>query len=108
MPIKPSGETRTITRKMTPIMRVERAADDGQVVRAHVVVDDDERERAEPGALEPVETADDGDDEQVDRRRRGSIDAGSMWPFHQTKSTPPSAATKPATPKASVRCSATL
>ena len=33
-----------------------------------VVVDEDEDERADPRALEPVEPADDGDDEHVDRR----------------------------------------
>ena len=33
-----------------------------------VVVDHDERERAEPGALDPAEAADHRDDEQLDRR----------------------------------------
>ena len=37
-----------------------------------------------------------------------SIEAGSMWPFQQTNTMPPIAAMKPAKPKASVRCSATL
>src|ERR687898_1480049 len=47
--------------------RVEAAADHGQLDVADVVVDDDEGEGAEPGALNPDEAADDRDDEQLDR-----------------------------------------
>ena len=37
-----------------------------------------------------------------------SIEAGSMWPFHQTNRTPPIAAMNAAKANAIVRCSATL
>ena len=67
----------------------------------------DEDERADPRAFEAVEAADDGDHEHVDRR--AEVDrAGSMWPFHQTKRMPPTAATNDANANASVRWSVTL
>src|SRR4051794_32431933 len=46
--------------------RVEPVADEPDVLR--VVVQEHEDEGAQPGALEAVEAADDGDDEHVDRR----------------------------------------
>ena len=46
--------------------RVEARADEADLLR--VVVEDDEHERPDPRALEPVEAADDGDHEHVDRR----------------------------------------
>src|SRR5215217_3781548 len=49
-----------------PDQRVEARPDEIDALR--VVIDDDEEQRADPGALEPVEAADDGDYEQVDRR----------------------------------------
>ena len=63
---RPPGETSTMTRKIAPISVCEARPDEADLLR--VVVEDDEEERADPGALEPVEPADDGDHEHVDRR----------------------------------------
>ena len=58
-----------------PDDRVEARLGDADVVderqRAQVVVGDDEDERAEPRALEVADAADDGDDEEVERRPDG-------------------------------------
>ena len=53
--------------------RVEAAADHGQLDVADIVVDDDEGEGADPGALDPGEAADDGDHEQLDRGGQADV-----------------------------------
>ena len=64
-----------MTRKMSPMTVLKLPADHGERPPVgtgfdDVVVDDDERERADPGTLDPPEAADDGHDEQIDRRDR--------------------------------------
>ncbi len=64
--------------------RVEAAADVhvveqlGEPAVADVVVDQDERERADPRALDPGEAADHRHDEQVDRRRQADVARGDL------------------------------
>ena len=52
---------------MTPITVLNVPPTTGRLSRADVVLDDDERKRAEPGSLEAREPSDHADDEQVDR-----------------------------------------
>ena len=84
----------------------EHVADLGRPL-ARVVVEQREHERADPGALEPVQAADDGDDQDVDRLPE--VDRpGEMRRLYQTERMPANAAMKAANAKASVRCSVTL
>ncbi len=72
------------------------------------VLEHDEDERADPGALEPEEAADDGDHEDVERRAevdRARRDAAVPPGRRESRRVP---AMKAPTPNASVRWSATL
>ena len=89
-PMRPPGETSTMTRKIAPISVCEARPDEADLLR--VVVEDRRRRARRPRRP------------RAGRGRRStaitstsivaprSIDAGSMWPFHQTKRTPPIAA----------------
>ena len=66
IPTSPPGESSTIRKKMAPMTVLKRCADEVDVPCG--VVEHDEDDRADPGALDPEEAADDGDDEEVDRR----------------------------------------
>ena len=96
-----------MTRKIKPMIGVEAAADHGQLDVADVVVDHDEGEGAEPGALDPGEAADHGHHEQLDRRGQAEV-ARRDLPVPPDERTPASAAMNAAKPNASARCSGTL
>ena len=80
-PTRPSGDRTMISSTISPTTVLNRASVSPIVLAereiAHVVVGDDEHERAEPRAFEVGDAADHGDDQQVDRRAdrdRGRID----------------------------------
>ena len=87
MPISPSGETMHDREEDEPDDGVEAAADhaaapiDGIRFVTSLLIDD-ERERADPGALDPRQPADDRDDEELDRAP-SPMSSGADLPDHQ-------------------------
>ena len=97
----------TMTRKMRPMIVLKLPPINGQLDVADVVVDDDEREGAEPGALDPGEAADHRDHEQLDRGGEADV-ARRDLPLPPDEQDPRDGSDEGAKPKASARCSGTL
>ncbi len=112
-PDQPVGRENDDEQEDDPDDGVEAAADLdrveelGQPAVADVVVDDDEGERADPGALDPPEPADHRDDQQVDRRAEADV-ARSDLSLPPDEQDPASDARNAAKPNASVRWSGTM